>query len=93
MFWRLTNQDFNIRLVDVKNKKYNDLLAGVSFPLSSRAPSVSLVPKLPFPSLQTPATQAIFFVEAHHLETWSEKLFSHFHPHNLSLSIQEHISL
>ena len=22
MFWRLTNQDFNIRLVDVKNEKY-----------------------------------------------------------------------
>ena len=49
MFWRLTNRDFNIRLVDVKNEKYNDLLAGVSFPLSSRAPSVSLVPKTPFP--------------------------------------------
>ena len=34
MFWRLTNQDFNIRLVDVKNEKYNGLLAGVSFPPS-----------------------------------------------------------
>ena len=49
MFWRLTNQDFNIRLVDVKNEKYNGLLAGVSFPPSSRAPCVSLAPKTSFP--------------------------------------------
>ena len=39
LFWRLTNQDFNINLVDVKNEKNNGLLAGVSFPSSSRAPS------------------------------------------------------
>ena len=49
MFWRRTNQDFNIRLVDVKNEKNNDLLAGVSLPPSSRAPRVSLAPKTPFP--------------------------------------------
>ena len=48
MFWRLTNQDFNIRLVDVKNEKNNCLLAGVSFPPSS-SPRVSLAPKTPFP--------------------------------------------
>ena len=51
MFWRPTNQDFNIRLVGVKNEKYNGLLAGVSFPPSSRAPRVSLGPKTPFPFL------------------------------------------
>ena len=50
MFWRRTNQDFNIRLVDVKNEKNNGLLAGVSLPPSSRAPRVSLAPKTPFPS-------------------------------------------
>ena len=49
MFWRRTNQDFNIRLVDVKNEKNNGLLAGVSLPPSSRAPRVSLAPKTPFP--------------------------------------------
>ena len=48
MFWKLTNQNFNIRLVDVKNEKYNGLLASVSFPPSSRAPRVSLAPKTPF---------------------------------------------
>ena len=51
MFWGPTNQDFNIRLVGVKNEKYNGLLAGVSFPPSSRAPRVSLGPKTPFPFL------------------------------------------
>ena len=40
LFWRPTNQDFNIRL---------GLLAGVSFPPSSRAPRVSLAPNTPFP--------------------------------------------
>ena len=54
MFSRRTNQDFNIRLVDVKNEKYNGLLAGVSFPSSSRTPGVSLVPK----TSQTSATRA-----------------------------------
>ena len=54
MFSRRTNQDFNIRLVDVKNEKYNGLLAGVSIPSSSRAPGVSLAPK----TSQTSATQA-----------------------------------
>ena len=49
MFWRRTNQDFNIRLVDVKNEKNNGLLTGVSLPPSSRAPRVSLAPKTPFP--------------------------------------------
>ena len=49
MFWRLTNKNFNIRLLDVKNEKYNGLLAGVSFPTSSRAPRVSVAPKTPFP--------------------------------------------
>ena len=49
LFWRLTNQDFNIRLVDVKNEKNNGLLAGVSLPPSSRAPRVSLAPNTPFP--------------------------------------------
>ena len=54
MFWRLTNQDFNIRLMDVKNElvfleKYNGLVAGVSFPPSSRASRVSFAPKIPFP--------------------------------------------
>ena len=43
------NQDFNICLVDVKNEKCNGLLAGVSFPPSSRAPRVFLAPKTPFP--------------------------------------------
>ena len=38
LFWRLTNQDFNIRLVDVENEKNNGLLAGVSFPPFSRSP-------------------------------------------------------
>ena len=52
MFSRRTNQDFKIRLVDVKNEKYNGLLAGVSFPSSSRAPGVS--PK----TSQTSATRA-----------------------------------
>ena len=50
MFWRRTNQDFNIRLVDVKSEKNNGLLlAGVSLPPSSRAPRISLAPKTPFP--------------------------------------------
>ena len=49
MFWRRTNQDFNIRLVDVKNEKNNGLLAGISLPPSSRAPHISLAPKTPFP--------------------------------------------
>ena len=49
MFWRRTNQDFNIRLVDVKNKKNNGLLAGVSLPPSSRVSRVSLAPKTPSP--------------------------------------------
>ena len=49
MFWRQTNQDFNIRLVDVKNEKNNGLLAGVSLPPSLRAPRVSLAPKTPIP--------------------------------------------
>ena len=47
-----TNQDFNIRLVDVNNEKNNGFLAGVSLPPSSRAPRVSLAPKTPF--LKTP---------------------------------------
>ena len=37
--------------MDVKSEKYNGLLAGVSFPSSSRAPHVSLAPKTPFPYL------------------------------------------
>ena len=49
MFWRRTNQDFNILLVDVKNEKNNGLLAGVSLPPSSRTSRVSLAPKTPFP--------------------------------------------
>ena len=49
IFWALTNQDFNIRLVDFKYEKNNGLLAGVSFPRSSRAPHISLTPKTPFP--------------------------------------------
>ena len=49
MFWRRTNQDFNIRLVDVKNEKNNGLLAGVSLSPSSRAFRISLAPKPPFP--------------------------------------------
>ena len=48
----LTNQDFNIRLVDVNNEKNNGFVAGVFLPPSSRAPRVSLAPKTPFP--QTP---------------------------------------
>ena len=48
MFWRQTNQDFNIRLVDVKNEKNIGLLAGVSLPPSARAPRVSVAPKTPF---------------------------------------------
>ena len=32
-----------------KKEKYNGLLEGVSFPPSSRAPRVSLAPKIPFP--------------------------------------------
>ena len=50
----LTNQDFNIRLVDVKNEKNNGFLAGVSLPPSSRAPRVSLAPKTPFPKAPFP---------------------------------------
>ena len=49
MFWRRTNQDFNIHLVDVKNEKNNVLLAGVSLPPSLSAFRVSLAPKTPFP--------------------------------------------
>ena len=45
----MTNQDFNIRLVDVNNEKNNGFLAGVSLPPPSRAPRVSLAPKTPFP--------------------------------------------
>ena len=60
MFWRLTNQDFNIRLVDVKNEKCNSLLAGVSFPPSSRPPALAFLSrlKLPFPSFSNACTQA-----------------------------------
>ena len=50
----LTNQDFNIRLVDVKNEKNNGFLAGVSLPPSSRAPRVSLAPKAPVPKTPFP---------------------------------------
>ena len=61
LIWRLTNQDFNIRLVDVKNEKNNGLLAGVSFPPSSRAPSRLSCAKNSFSHpFQTPATQATF---------------------------------
>ena len=60
MFWRLTNQDFNIRQVDVKNEKWNSLLAGVSFPPSSRPPALAFLSrlKLPFPSFSNACTQA-----------------------------------
>ena len=60
MFWRLTDQDFNIRLVDVKNEKCNSLLTGVSFPPSSRPPALAFLPrlKLPFPSFSNACTQA-----------------------------------
>ena len=75
MFWRLTNQDFNTRLMDVTNElvfleKYSGLLAGVSFPPSSRVSRVSLAPKIPFPFpfkrsrrlLCTTARRTIIFV-------------------------------
>ena len=51
MFLRLTNQDFSIRLVDVKNENNSSLVAGVSVPPYLQAPRVSLAPKFPFPSL------------------------------------------
>ena len=60
MFWRQTNQDFNIRLVDVKNEKNNGLLAGVSLPPSSRAPRVSLARKTPFPFPFKPLPRRLF---------------------------------
>ena len=44
----LTNQDFNIRLIDVKNEKNSGFLADVSLPPSLLAPRVSLAPKNPF---------------------------------------------
>ena len=58
MFWRLTNQDFNIRLV--KKAKSNSLLAGISLPPSLRAPRFSHAHKTPLNSFpfQTHATQA-----------------------------------
>ena len=51
MFWRGTNQDFNIRLVDVKNEKNNGLLAGVSLPRPRALLAFLSHLKLPFPSL------------------------------------------
>ena len=58
MFWRLTNQDFNIRLV--KKAKNYSLLAGVSLLPSSRAPRFSHANKTPLISFpfQMHATQA-----------------------------------
>ena len=50
----LTNQDFNIRLVDVNKEKNNGFLAGVSLPPSWRAPRFSLAPKTPFPKTPFP---------------------------------------
>ena len=50
----MTNQDFNIRLVDVNNEKNNGFLAGVSLPPSSRPPRVSLAPKTLFPKTPFP---------------------------------------
>ena len=62
MFWKLTNQDFNICLVDVYNMKIMAYLhAFPSLPPSLLTlpppPRVSFPPKIPFPLLRTPATQ------------------------------------
>ena len=46
---RLTDQDFNILLVDVYNAKNISLLAGVSLPPHSCTPHISLAPMTPFP--------------------------------------------
>ena len=68
----LTNQDFNIRLVDVNNEKNNGFLAGVSLPPSSRPPRVSLAPKtlfpktpFPFPFKRLPRRLSVCFYRCH----------------------------
>ena len=85
----LTNQDFNIRLVDVKNAKNNGFLAGVSLPPSSRAPRVSLAPKTPFPktafpfpfkSLPRRLTGAFFVIQSHTIyDVYHIVVIVHFH--------------